>query len=164
MLSISQIKDPNQIKAAQELMREYRAWVFAHVPGSEDAPTFQGWEAEIANLPGIYAPPSGRLLLATVDEQPAGCVSLKPVTAKIGELKRMYVSPNFRGQRISWHLGKTFLDEARAIGYKKVVLDSHVSMTYAHKAYEDLGFKRVGAPPGFPQELISIVVFMECEL
>jgi len=76
----------------------------------------------------------------------------------------MYVRPNFRGQRIGWHLGKTLADEARAIGYKKIVLDSHVSMSRAHKIYEELGFKRVTAPPEFPQELILVVVFMECAL
>jgi carbonic anhydrase len=164
MLSINQIKDPKQIAVMQELMRDYLAWFFALVPGSESAPTFQGWESEIASLPGIYVPPMGRLLLATFDEQPAGCVALKQVTDQIGELKRMYVSPNFRGQRIGWYLGKTLLEEARTIGYRRVVLDSHISMTHAHKIYEELGFKRVTAPPEFPQELIPIVVFMEYDL
>ena len=164
MLSINQIENPKQIAAAQQLMRDYLAWFFALVPGSENAPTFQGWEAEITSLPGIYAPPMGRLLLATFDEQPAGCVALKQVTDQIGELKRMYVSHNFRGKRIGWHLGKAFVEEARTIGYKRVVLDSHVSMTHAHKIYEELGFKRVTAPPNFPQELIPVVVFMEFDL
>jgi GNAT superfamily N-acetyltransferase len=164
MLSINQIKDPKQIAATQELMREYLTWFFALVPGSESAPTFQGWEAEIANLPDIYVPPMGRLLLATYDEQPAGCIALKQVTDQIGELKRMYVRSRFRGNRIGWHLGKALLDEALAIGYKRVVLDSHISMNHAHKIYEELGFKRVTAPPEFPQELIPIVVFMEYDL
>lgn len=164
MLSIDQIKDPKQIAATQELMREYLAWFFALVPGSESAPTFQGWESEIASLPGIFIPPMGRLLLATIDGQPAGCVALKQVTDQIGELKRMYVNPNFRGKRIGWYLGKALVDEARTIGYKRIVLDSHVSMTHAHKIYEELGFKRVSAPPDFPQELIPVVVFMEYNL
>lgn len=164
MLSINQIKSPNQIAATQELMREYLAWFFALVPGTESAPTFQGWESEIAGLPGIYAPPMGRLLLANYDTQPAGCIALRQVTDQIGELKRMYVRPSFRGKKIGWHLGKRLLDDARAIGYEKVVLDSHISMTQAHKIYEELGFKRVIAPPGFPQELIPMVVFMECRL
>lgn len=164
MLSVNQIKDAKQIAAAQELMREYFSWFFTLVPGSESAPTFQGWESEIANLPGIYIPPMGRLLLATINEQPAGCVALKQVTDQIGELKRMYVSPSTRGKRIGWHLGKALLDEAHTIGYKRLVLDSHISMTHAHQIYEELGFKRVEAPSGFPQELIPIVVFMEYDL
>jgi GNAT superfamily N-acetyltransferase len=164
MLSINQIKSPKEISAAQELMWEYLLWFFALVPGSENAPTFQGWESEIASLPGIYVPPMGRLLLATYNEQPAGCVALKYVTDQIGELKRMYVSPHFRGKKIGGHLGKTLLDEARTTGYKKIVLDSHISMTHAHKIYEELGFMKVSAPPDFPQELIPIVVFMERDL
>lgn len=164
MLSVNQIKDAKQIAAAQELMREYFSWFFTLVPGSESAPTFQGWESEIANLPGIYIPPMGRLLLATIDGQPAGCVALKQVTDQIGELKRMYVSPNFRGKRIGWHLGNALVDEARTIGYKRIVLDSHVSMTHAHKIYEELGFRGVSAPPDFPKELIPVVVFMDYNL
>lgn len=164
MLTISQLQTDEQIAATQEIMREYLAWFFALVPGSESAPTFQGWEAEVASLPGIYAPPMGRLLLAMLGEQPAGCVALKQVNEQIGELKRMYVSPDFRGKRIGWHLGRALLDEAYRIGYKRVVLDSHIRMTHAHKIYEELGFKRVTAPSGFPLELIPIVVFMECHL
>lgn len=164
MLSITQIKSPKEILAAQELMREYLLWFFALVPGSESAPTFQGWESEIASLPSIYVPPMGRLLLATYDEQPAGCVALRHVTNQIGELKRMYVSPHFRGKKIGWHLGNTLLNEARSIGYEKIVLDSHFSMTHAHKIYEELGFIKVTAPPDFPQELIPVVVFMERDL
>lgn len=163
MVSVNQVETPKQIEATQQFMMEYRSWVFANVPGSKDAPTFRGWEAEIASLPGIYAPPKGRLLLATSDEQPAGCVSLKHVTDKVAELKRMYVSPNFRGQKIGWHLGKTLLDEARAIGYKKIVLDSHISMTRAHAIYEELGFNRVSPPPDFPKEITPVAVFMEYE-
>lgn len=164
MLTITQVQTAEQIAATQEFMREYLTWFFALVPGSERAPTFQGWEAEIASLPGSYTPPMGRLLLATWNAQPAGCVAMKPVTEQIGELKRMYVSPNFRGNRMGWQLGKVLLDEAHVIRYKKVVLDSHISMTHAHNIYEELGFKRVTAPPGFPQELIPVVVFMECNL
>lgn len=88
---------------------------------------------------------------------------MKPVTDKVAELKRMYVGTNFRGQKIGWHLGKALLDEARAIGYKKIVLDSHISMTRAHAIYEELGFKRVSAPPDFPKEIIPVAVFMEYE-
>lgn len=164
MLFVKQVESPKQIEAAQQFMMEYRTWVFANIPGSKDAPTFEGWEAEIASLPGIYAPPTGRLLLATIDEQPAGCVSLKQKTAEVGELKRMYVNANFRGKQVGWHLGKALLDEARIIGYKKIVLDSHISMISAHKIYEELGFKRVSAPPEFPKEIIPFAVFMEYDL
>lgn len=164
MISIEQTQTPEQIAAVQELMREYLLWFFELVPGSETAPTFLGWETEIKNLPDIYVPPKGRLLLATMDEQPAGIVALKQMDEQTGELKRMYVRPSFRGQRIGWHLGQKLLEEARAIGYNRIYLDSHHTMTHAHEIYQKLGFKFVSAPPDFPEEIIPNVVFMECEL
>jgi GNAT superfamily N-acetyltransferase len=164
MLSISQATSPEQITAIQGLMREYLLWAFALIPGSEQAPTFQGWEDELAVLPGDYAPPKGRLLLATLDSQPAGCVALKPVNEKIGELKRLYVRPAFRGNHIGEHLVKSLIEEARTCGYQRIVLDSHFSMKHAHNIYQDAGFKTVDAPAGFPEEIRHIVVFMECEL
>ena len=75
-----------------------------------------------------------------------------------------HVTPDFRGNRIGWYLGRALRDEARTMGYRRIVLDSHISMNHAHKIYEALGFKRVAPPPVFSQELIPVVVFMECEL
>ena len=162
MVSVNQATMPQQITAVQELMREYLTWVSEQFPNT--LPTFDEWEAELKNLPGIYAPPQGGLFLATVDDQPAGCVALKPKDESTGELKRMYVRPSFRGQRVGWHLGQKVLEEAREIGYKKVYLDSDQAMKPAHKVYEKLGFKYIPAPVDFPKELVSVSVFMECEL
>jgi GNAT superfamily N-acetyltransferase len=164
MVIIDQATTPHQIAAEQELMREYLQWVFDTYFGAEAAPTFKEWEAELKSLPGVYAPPMGRLLLATVDDQPAGCVALLQKDDQRGELKRMFVRRAFRGQRIGWQLGQKLLEEARTIGYKKVYLDSNRKMTSAHKIYEELGFQYIAAPDGFPQEMIQFAVFMECEL
>ena len=111
MVVVDQATTSTQISAVQELMREYLQWIFDTYQDADAAPTFNEWEAEIKSLPGIYAPPMGRLLLATVDDQPAGCVSLKQKEEQIGELKRMFVRPSFRGQRIGWHLGQKLLEE-----------------------------------------------------
>ena len=164
MVTIEQATTSTQISAVQELMREYLQWVFNTYNGAEAAPTFNEWEAEVKSLPGIYAPPMGRLLMATVDDQPAGCVALRQMDDQVAELKRMYVRPSFRGQRIGWHLGQRLLEEARTIGYKKIYLDSHRTMTNAHKIYEEIGFKYISAPDSFPKEIIPFAVFMECEL
>src|SRR5689334_20301279 len=164
MVVVDQAKTSTQISAVQELMREYLLWVFNTYSGADAAPTFHEWEAEVNSLPGIYAPPMGRLLVATVDDQSAGCVALKQKDDQVGELKRMFVRPSFRGQRIGWHLGQKLLEEARAIGYKKIYLDSHHTMTHAHKIYEEIGFKYISAPDSFPKEMIPFIVFMECEL
>ena len=108
MITTVQATTPQQITAVQELMREYLTWIFDQYP-SNDAPTFHEWEAELKNLPSVYAPPQGGLFLATVDDQPAGCVALKLKDETTGELKRMYVRPSFRGQRVGWHLGQKVL-------------------------------------------------------
>jgi len=162
MISVNQATTPQQITAVQELMREYLTWVSEQFP--DTLPPLDEWEAELKNLPGVYTLPQGGLFLATVDDQPAGCVALKLKDETTGELKRMYVRPSFRGQQVGWHLGQKVLEEARAIGYKKVYLDSDEAMKPAHKVYEQLGFKYIPAPADLPKELVSVSVFMECEL
>ena len=127
-------------------------------------PTFQGWEDELATLPGIYAPPQGRLLLATFDDQPAGCVALKPVNENTRELKRFYGRSVFRGHKIGEQLVRTFIAEARSCGYPRAILDSHISMKAAHKIYQEVGFKFVDPPADFPEDIKPVIVFMECDL
>jgi hypothetical protein len=76
MITISQVNTDSEILAVGDLIREYTAWASSLQGSSEKAPPFEDLEDELATLPGIYAPPSGRLLLAMRDEQPAGCVAL----------------------------------------------------------------------------------------
>ena len=164
MITIGRAKSSQQVAAVQALMREYLLSYLAQTPGSENAAAFQGWETEIESLPGIYAPPKGRLLLATFDDQPAGCVALKSVQEDIAELKRLFMHPAFRGHGIGEQMVNVLIEEARSIGYRRVILDSHISMKAAHKIYLKAGFKFVDSPPDLPQEFKAIVVFMECEL
>ena len=164
MLTISQVNSQAEIAAVRELMREYAAWAFTLVPGSEKAPPWKGFDEELANLPGIYAPPAGRLLLAMQDGQAAGCVCLKAHDAATSELKRLYVRPTFRGQNIGLQLVKMLVEEARQARYQRIVLDSHSSMKKAHAIYQEVGFKLTSAPDDFPEDLKPIVVFMACDL
>ncbi len=112
-------------------------------------------------MPGIYAPPTGCLLLALQEGEAAGCVALKAHDATTGELKRLYVRPGFRGSDLGHHLITTLIDEARRLKYRRIVLDSHISMTRAHAIYRSAGFRDVNAPHGFPDHLKPVVVFME---
>jgi len=164
MLKISQVESQEQIVAIRELFREYFDWIFTLAVGHEDAPTFDGLEEELQTLPGIYSPPTGRLLLATQDGQPAGCVCLKGHDATTSELKRLYVRPSFRGLKIGWQLVNMLVDEARQSGYQKIVLDSHVEMKKAHALYQAVGFQIVETPADFPDHLKPTVVFMEYDL
>jgi ribosomal protein S18 acetylase RimI-like enzyme len=119
---------------------------------------FQGFADELANLPGSYAPPRGRLMIASVDDAVAGCVALRPCEDGVCELKRMYVRPAFRGQGVGKRLAETIIAEARQIGYRCMRLDTLPSMTAATRLYESLGFVRRTAYYDTP---LPETIFME---
>jgi GNAT superfamily N-acetyltransferase len=166
MLTITQATSDTQIAAVADLFHEYLSWVAALLQPDEfsTAPTFHAVETELATLPGIYAPPAGRLLLAEYAGQAAGCVCLKGSDTVTAELKRLYVRPAFRGQNIGQHLVQRLLVEAREAGYTRVVLDTHVSMKSAQAIYLAAGFRQSATPVDFPEQLKPLVVFMGCDL
>jgi GNAT superfamily N-acetyltransferase len=164
MPEIAQAATAAELERARELLREYTSWAFAMFPSGETAPTFMNLEAELAGLPGNYGPPDGRLLLATHDGQPAGCIALRRHDATSGEVKRLYVRPGFRGHRIGEQLVARLLEEARAIDYRRLVLDSHVDMKRAHALYRVVGFRDVPTPGEFPEHLKPHAIFMEMTL
>jgi putative acetyltransferase len=105
---------------------------------------FQGFDQELAGLPGTYAPPQGRLLLATVVNQAAGCAGLHTLENDVCEMKRLYVRPQFRGSGLGRRLAATTIAEARGIGYKKMRLDTIVGkMDRAIELYRQLGFREI---------------------
>lgn len=164
LLTISQVSTPKQIHDVRQLLREYTSWALTVADDSEQAPTFQGLAHELESLPGIYAPPTGSLLLARQDGQPAGCVALKGHDTATGELKRLYVRPAFRGMKIGGQLVAELIEKARKLGYQRLVLDSHISMKAAHAIYQAAGFRKVDTPSDFPEVLKPVVVFMEMSL
>lgn len=164
MITIRQATTDLEIAAVQELIREFTSWAISLEEGSEKAPTFDDLEAELATIPGPYSPPTGCLLLASADGTPAGCIALRPLDSETAELKRMYVRPAFRGQRIGAQLVEALLQRARAAGYRQVILDSHQTMTAAHKVYYAAGFQQVEGPADFPEDIRHYVVFMTLEL
>src|SRR5579864_9182304 len=85
---------------------------------------FQNFEQELAELPGAYAPPEGRLLLAWCDDEAAGCVGLRPLSDGVCEMKRLYVRDGFRGRKIGIGLALAVIEEAGRIGYRCMRLDS----------------------------------------
>jgi putative acetyltransferase len=110
---------------------------------------FQGFDAELADLPGEYAEPRGALLLAWVDGAVAGCCALRPLDSSdytnAAEMKRLYVRPSFRGLGLGRQLSEAILDAARQAGYGCVLLDTLDDMESARALYEDLGFEEI--PP-----------------
>jgi putative acetyltransferase len=105
---------------------------------------FQSFEQEVASLPGAYAPPQGRLLLARLGGDLAGCVALHPLEPGICEMKRLYVRPQFRGQGLGKALLNAALAEARAIGYQRMRLDTvEPIMQDAVRMYRAHGFREI---------------------
>ena len=106
---------------------------------------FQGFDNELATLPGDYAPPRGCLLLALWDGNGAGCVALRPMQDSTCEMKRLYVRPAFRGLKIGRTLAEMVIQRARELGYDKMQLDTLPSMKQAQAMYASLGFQMI--PP-----------------
>jgi len=107
--------------------------------------SFQDFANELATLPGQYVPPRGRLLLARSDSAVAGCVALRPMADAACEMKRLFVRPAFRATGLGRLLAARVIDEARAIGYARMCLDTLPSMGRAQALYETLGFRDIEA-------------------
>ena len=146
-LHLEQAEAPEQIALARTLFQEYGASLGFSL-------CFQNFDKELAGLPGDYAPPKGRLLIAYLEGEPAGCVALHEFEPGISEMKRLYVRPAFRGKRVGLALTNAIITAARDIGYRRMRLDTVPSvMADAVKMYGRLGFKeiapyRVNPQPG----------------
>ena len=155
-MRIVQAESAVEIEQVRELFGEYVTWLGINL-------CFQNYGKEVADLPGDYAPPRGRLLLALDDDgAAAGCAALRNLGNEVCEMKRLFVRPAFRGQRLGWRLAEMVLAEARALGYERIRLDTLPGkMDRAIAMYRVLGFKDIAPYYNNP---VAGAAFMELEL
>lgn len=141
-IRIVQPDEPSLLDATRDIFSEYAASLGVDL-------AFQQFGAELASLPGVYAPPRGTLLLALVDDAVAGCCALRPLDetdyANACEMKRLYVRRAFRGFGLGRLLAERALDAGRRAGYGCVLLDTLDDMEAARALYDDVGFEPI--PP-----------------
>jgi len=152
--SILPAASPADVAQARDLFLEYAA-------ESKLDLCFQGFDEELAALPGRYAPPRGRLLLAKMDDLAVGCGALRELKEGACEMKRLYLRPAFRKQGVGGLLAQALVDEARQIGYTAMRLDTLASMRAALALYERMGFKRI---PAYYANPLPEVVYLELKL
>lgn len=154
MLSIGEARSEDELVQARGLFEEYAASLGIDL-------CFQGFAAELATLPGDYAPPDGRLLLASWDNRLAGCVGLRRLDPRVCEMKRLYVRPAFRTLGLGRLLAQRVIREARDAGYEYMRLDSLPSMRAAITLYRRLGFYEI---PPYRDNPVEGAVFLELHL
>lgn len=143
-------RTPEDVAAARRLIRAYADWLAVDL-------CFQGFDEELASLPGAYAPPQGRLLLAKVAGEVVGCVGLRPLEPGICEMKRLWVEPGWGGHGIGRALAQAVIDAARNAGYRRMRLDTLPErMPAAQGLYRALGFAPI--PPYYDCPLEGVVM------
>jgi putative acetyltransferase len=154
-LKLTQAESPEQVAHARELFLEYAQSLGFSL-------CFQNFDAELAGLPGHYAPPEGRLLLVEYEGQLAGCVALHKLEPGICEMKRLYLRPRSRGKGLGRVLAERIIAEARQIGYQRMRLDTvEPVMKDAVAMYRKLGFKEI---PPYCANPMAGTLYMEVEL
>jgi putative acetyltransferase len=155
MLNLVQVESAAQVEQARALFEEYAAWLGISL-------CFQNFAQELAELPGRYTPPEGRLLLALDEDRLAGCVALRRLDALTCEMKRLYVRAEARGKGLGRRLTEAIIEEARAAGYRRMRLDTlPAKMREANIIYHSLGFRKINPYYDNP---VDEATFMELDL
>ncbi|MCK6411915.1 MAG: carbonate dehydratase [Azonexus sp.] len=149
-------QDTPALEQVRQYFRNYAGWLGVDL-------SYQGFDQEMASLPGSYAAPNGRLFFAEYGGQPAGCVGVRPLPDSDGvcEMKRLYVEPAFRGKSVGRALALAAIKAAKEIGYKRLMIDTLPSMRMAVKLYRELGFSDA---PGYYQTSVEGTMFLALNL
>jgi len=136
MVRITPVSSREDLELARELFLEYANSIGFDL-------SFQNFQKELDELPGDYAAPTGKLLLAWSNRDLAGCVALRPLSDEVCEMKRLFVRPSFRGTGIGKALALEVIEAARKLGYRRMRLDTLPTMTQAIHLYETLEFREI---------------------
>jgi len=150
---LARAEGEHDIDIVRTLFREYAEWLQVDL-------CFQDFDAELASLPGKYAPPGGGLWLARVDGKVAGTIAFRPLENGVCEMKRLWVRDEFRGLGLGRRLAETCVAAARDAGYTAMCLDTLGHMTSARPLYESLGFQEI---PAYYDNPLDDVRYMRCE-
>lgn len=150
-MEIIQAQSQAQVSQARELFLEYAASLSISL-------CFQHFERELAELPGAYAPPEGRLLLAYDHGESVGCVALRKLGDGMCEMKRLCLTPRGRGQKLGRRLALAIIEKATQIGYERTRLDTLPAMREAIGLYRSLGFREIEP---YTLNPVTGVLFME---
>lgn len=153
-MELINVRDKSHLTIIRELFLEYAEPLGFSL-------CFQDFDKELAELPGEYAPPTGRLILAFVDSIPCGCVALRKLEEGICEMKRLYIKPGFRGKGFGKLLVNAVIEEAKKIGYTKMRLDTVPKMKEAINLYIEIGFKEIEP---YRENPIDGALYMEMDL
>jgi GNAT superfamily N-acetyltransferase len=168
MTVIHEPAQPAELDDIRSLMRAFLAW--HRERHAEDIALIEryfdqrAFDAELADLPGKYARPRGRLLIAYVDGRPAGCVALRNLKDGICEMKRMFVPEAYRGRGLGRALAMRVIAEAREAGYRAMRLDTSRRQEEAMRLYQRCGFRRIPPYYDLAEDVRDWLVFFELAL
>ncbi len=145
---------PEDLPVVRELFAEYAQSLGVDL-------SFQGFDEELAALPGKYAPPQGAVIVARSDGTPCGCVALRRIDERTCEMKRLYVRPGCRGLGMGAELVMRIIEAATARGYEAMRLDTLPTMARAVSLYRSLGFRDI---PPYIYNPLPGALFMEKKL
>lgn len=154
MIRLQAAATATDLESVRTLFREYADSLGVNLD-------YQGFEEEVRDLPGKYAPPSGTLVLAFNDEELVGCVGVRPIDDEIAEMKRLYVRPSGRGLGLGRTLAEVAIRFATVTGYSRMRLDTLPQMDRAQELYRSLGFMPIDA---YRYSAVPGTVFLELVL
>jgi putative acetyltransferase len=154
LLTIRDAHEGEALAAVRQLFEEYAASLDVSL-------CFQGFDEELSSLPGTYAPPRGRLLLASRGNEGAGCVALRPLERDTCEMKRLYVRPAYRTGGVGRLLAERVIHEAATVGYRRMRLDTLPTMETALQLYRRVGFREIAPYTANP---VKGAMFLELQL